>query len=196
MHVALALSTRAINSCRLRSKQARGYLCVSTVAYSIAGHHADAGDSLCCGACGCETHEAFCPRCFEWSSYPGSRGVATLRCTSLRCRRGMPEDEGAVAFFQVFCKVNSESIYVVTRCVTHILLKRFVSKQDMHEALDIRKRPLFHGCRRIRCVQAGEAFPETRAGCRPPACGVKVAKSSCKEPPAVTVDCMSTGNRV
>eukprot|EP00903_Cladosiphon_okamuranus_P012005 g11272.t1 len=69
---------------------------------SVKGRHADDNNSLRCGTCGSESHEAFCPICRQWDSYPGSKGESTLACKSPRCR-GRQEGE-TTKFFQVYCE--------------------------------------------------------------------------------------------
>ena len=93
------------------------------VSGSVKGRHADANNSLLCGTCGSESHEAFCPACREWDSFPGAKGESTLTCKSPRCRARHPDGEkpvgaeaGAAAkakaamvtmkFFQVYCEVG------------------------------------------------------------------------------------------
>ncbi len=82
---------------------------------SVKGRHADANNSLLCGNCGSESHEAFCPACREWDSFPGAKGESTLACKSPRCRPRHSEDGGKSAaagegektkFFQVYCEVR------------------------------------------------------------------------------------------
>eukprot|EP00752_Nemacystus_decipiens_P013358 g11827.t1 len=69
---------------------------------SVKGRHADDNNSLRCGTCGSDSHEAFCPACLQWDSYPGSKGESTLTCNSPRCR-GRQGGE-TTKFFQVYCE--------------------------------------------------------------------------------------------
>ncbi|CAM9311548.1 unnamed protein product [Ectocarpus sp. 13 AM-2016] len=82
---------------------------------SVKGRHADANNSLSCGNCGSESHEAFCPSCRQWDSYAGTKGESTLVCKSPRCRvRPAVSKKAAAAaaeaaisttkFFQVYCE--------------------------------------------------------------------------------------------
>ncbi|CAM9379512.1 unnamed protein product [Ectocarpus fasciculatus] len=83
---------------------------------SVKGRHADANNSLSCGTCGSESHEAFCPSCRQWDSYAGAKGESTLVCKSPRCRIRPPDGKKKTAaaaaqagtsttkFFQVYCE--------------------------------------------------------------------------------------------
>lgn len=81
-----------------------------TLTCSVKGRHADADNSLRCGTCGSESHEAFCPSCRQWDCYPGSKGESTLTCKSPRCRGRQNGKETPTVtttkFFQVYCEVR------------------------------------------------------------------------------------------
>lgn len=85
-------------------------LCIRLI--SIKGRHADASNCLCCGTCGAESHEAFCPSCRQWDSFLGAQGDSTLACRSAQCCGGGKSQKVGTRFFQVYCEVRQWGILI------------------------------------------------------------------------------------